>query len=117
MTDFIPKFAGFAVTMTAASAVTGGQLVEIVGDYLIQTAGADSAKVVGVASVDAVAGDRLTIFGKGVHQLEAAAAITAGSQVSAGAGGTIVQTAEDAPVLGLALTAATAAGQLVEVSY
>lgn len=88
MADYLPKFKpGQSVTYKASEAITGGRLVEITGDRTVAHAGADSAKVIGVAGFDAAIGDDVTVFSGGVQRLTAATVIAAGTAVTAAADG------------------------------
>lgn len=116
MADHLPLFKpGQAVTFTATAAITGGQIVEVSGDRKVAPAGAASTKAIGTASQDVAIGDLLVVHLNGpIDTVIAAAAITAGASVEAAAAGQ-AQTATTGRVLGIALTAATAAGQTVQV--
>ncbi len=115
MADYLPKFQpGTAVTFTASVDVDGGQAVEITGARTVGPAGAASTKYVGVAGFSAKAGFKVTVHLPGcVQRIKSAGAITAGAQVQCGALGTVA--AGDTAPIGIALTAAAAADQLVEV--
>lgn len=128
MADYIPKFhPGQAVTFTASADVVGGRLVEVTGDRSVGPAGAKSAKVAGVAARDAVAGEHVLVHVGGVQTLPATAAVVAGASVAAAAAGAVVTAVGDSaagdpliftagdPVVGLALTAAADAGDIIEV--
>lgn len=78
------------VTMTCAtSAITGGQLVEIVGNMTCKPATAATPKCVGVAARDAIVGAQVPVYVDGVHDLTAAGAVAAGDQLVTGAAGTV----------------------------
>lgn len=116
MAGYLPLFQpGAAVTFDADAAITGGQLVAAVDNAVrhVAPAAADSAAVVGVASRDAAAGQKVTVYllRHGVHRVEALAPITAGAKVYAGAGGKVA--ASGTNPIGIALTT-TAPGDLVE---
>jgi len=116
MADHLPKFKpGQAVTFHAEGPITGGQVVQPgTTDRSVVVATAASEKAIGTAGYDAVAGDAVTVHLPGlVDTAKAAAAIAVGAQVEAGASGT-VQTATDGLVLGVALTRAVAAGDVIE---
>lgn len=116
MADHLPKFKpGQAVTFKAQTAITGGQVVEVGNaDRTVTVAGAASAKAIGTAGHDAIAGDDLVVHLPGpVDTARAAAAISRGAKVEAGAMGT-VQTATTGLVLGIALTAAADAGDIIQ---
>ncbi|MEE6295191.1 capsid cement protein [Georgenia wangjunii] len=115
MADYTPLFKpGDAVTHTASADVTGGRVVEITGNRQVAAAGADSAKVVGVAGFDAQSGESVTVFSGGVQRPIAAGAITAGARVATGAGGTVSATGTNK--IGTALAAA-ADGAAVPIQF
>lgn len=114
MSEYLPKFPqGQAMTFAVKSAVEGGQLVEIVEANAVGPAGADSAKVVGVAGFDAGVGQMVTVYAGGVQRVKAAGAVTAGAKVYAAAEGQVQASGTNA--LGLALNAVAKAGEIVEV--
>lgn len=115
MTDHLLKFKpGLSVTFRATTDLIGGQLVEVTGSRTVGVAGAGSAKVVGSASQDAKSGTTLTVHINGpVDELVASAAIAAGDKVVPAANGQIATGTTGA--IGLALTAATKAGDKVQV--
>ena len=115
MADHLPKFkSGQAVTFGATAAITGGQVVEVSGNRTVAPAGAASAKAIGTAGHDVASGGKLVVHLAGpVDTAKAAAAVLAGAKVEAGAAGT-VQTATTGLVLGIALTAAADAGDVIE---
>lgn len=118
MADYIPKFpAGAVVTLSASADVTGGRVVALTGAGAVAHAGADSSAVVGVASRDAKSGESVAVFvGKGtVHRLVASAAVTAGAKVTTAAAGKVATLGAGTNSLGLALTAATDADDVIEV--
>ena len=116
MADYLPLYKpGQSITSRTSAAVTGGQLLEVSGDGTVAPAGADSAKVVGVAAFDAASGDNVTIHCGGVQRLKASGAVTAGDLVVSGASGTVATSATPAVghLVGTALSTA-ADGELVE---
>lgn len=115
MANHLPKFKpGQAVTFDTTAAITGGQVVEVSGDRSVAPATAASAKAIGTAGHDAKSGDKVVVHLAGpVDTAKAAAAVLAGVNVEAGAAGT-VQTATTGRVLGLSLTAADEAGDIIE---
>lgn len=116
MADHLLKFKpGQAVTFAATTAITGGQIVEVTGNRQVGVAGAASAKAIGTAGHDAAIGDNVVVHLNGpVDTVTSAAAIAAGANVESAAAGK-AQTATTGRVLGIALTAATAADQTVQV--
>lgn len=114
MSDYLPKFKpGQAVTYKASAAVTGGRLVEVTGNRTVAHAGADSAKVVGVAGFDAAIGDDVVVYAGGVQRLTVTAAVEAGAAVTADAGGKA--TTGGTNKIGTALEAALAADDVIDV--
>ena len=116
MGDHLLKFKpGHSVTFSATTAVVGGNVVEVTGDRKVGVAGAASTKAIGTAGHDAANGDDVVVHMAGpVDTMVAAAAVAAGVNVEAAAAGK-VQVATTGRVLGLTLTAATAAGQTIQV--
>lgn len=116
MGDHLLKFRpGQAVSFAATTAVTGGQIVEVTGNRTVGVAGAASTKAIGTAGHDAGIGDQVVVHLNGpVDTFVAAAAIAAGVNVESAAAGK-AQTATTGRVLGLTLSAATAADQPVQV--
>lgn len=117
MADHLLKFApGQAVTFTASTAITGGQVVEVTGNRAVGVpAAAASLKTIGTAGHDAAIGDSVVVNLPGpVDTMTSAAAIAAGANVENAAAGK-VQTATTGRILGIALTAATGADQTVQV--
>lgn len=116
MSDHLLKFKpGQAVTFTATTALTGGQVVEVTGNRSVGVAGAASTKAIGTAAHDVAVGDSVIVHLNGpVDTVTSAAAIAAGAAVEAAAAGK-AQTATTGRVFGIALSAATAADQTVQV--
>lgn len=117
MADYLPVYTpAQAFTLTASAAITGGQLVEVTGSGTVGPAAVTSAKVLGVAAFDAGSGQRVTIWGPGIHEVTAAANITAGDPIKAAANGQVtaytVGTDAVNALLGKAITTA-ASGSLV----
>ena len=119
MADYVPKFTGAAASFTASAAITGGRLVSVAGTRLVGPASADSAAVVGVAGYDAEAGDNVTVYTRpsGVHSLTASGAIAAGAKVAAAATGKVQTVAVLLNPIGIALEAATADLDVVDVMF
>lgn len=118
MADHLPKFKpGQAVTFTATTAITGGQVVEVTGNRTVGVpAAAASVKTVGTAGHDAAIGDTVVVHLPGiVDTATSAAAITAGAEVENATAGKI-QTRTTGRSLGITLNAATAADQTVLVA-
>lgn len=118
MADYIPKFpAGPVVTFTASADVTGGRVVAVTGDRTVAQAGADSAASVGVAARDAKNGEQVAVYvlPGAVHKLVASAAIAAGARVITATAGKVATIGAGVNAVGLALTAASAADDVIEV--
>jgi hypothetical protein len=110
MADYTPPFQpGAAVTRTASTTITGGQVIEVTGNGTVGTAGADSTKVIGVAAHDAASGARVTVHGLvgQVHEVVATAGVTAGDGLATGAAGTVKT---------VVIATAAAAGTLIGVA-
>jgi hypothetical protein len=80
-----------------------------------QQTGADG-NALGVSLNAAASGEPLPIVSLGTAPVEAGAAVTAGATVKSDSSGRAIAWATSGARLGVALTAATAAGQLIEVS-
>ena len=121
MGDYAPKYLpGHDVTYTAASAITGGQVVYLsaAGTCAI-TSGALTA-VLGVASRDVATGEELAVCRGGVQRCVSGAAIAVGDPVISAATGRVVPFGAGTnynQVLGTALTAAGGAGITVDVQW
>lgn len=108
MADYLPiRIPGQALVATASAAITAGQVVEVSGNDTVAPAGADSAKWLGVAAFNAVAGDRLTVHCGGTQAPIAAGAVTAGDTVAVAADGKVATAAGTEAAVGIALTTAT----------
>jgi len=120
MADYEPVYANgqLPFTATTSAAVTGGRVLATSGNGTVAHAGADSALCVGVAAHDAASGALVTVWPlEGVvHELEAAAAITAQAAIDSAVNGQVQTAVAGAAatagslqtVIGVALT--TAAG-------
>lgn len=120
MGHYVPKFTpGAAITLQASAAIVGGRLVEVSGAGTVATGADDSAKIVGVAGFDAASGEKLTVYPKsgGVHSVVAAGAITAGAKVAAAADGEVQTIGSKTNAIGIALTAATADQDVIDVLF
>jgi predicted RecA/RadA family phage recombinase len=116
MADYLPKFKpGQAITLAASAAITGGQLVVASGSGTVAPAGADAANVIGVAGFDVATGEHVTVYTGGVQRLIASAAIAAGAQVISAVGGEIATRGAGTNPIGVALTAAAADQDVIDV--
>lgn len=117
MADHIHLFTpGSSITFEASADVIGGRLVEVTGDRLVGPGAADSVKIVGAAAQDTKDGDDVLVLRGGVQNLTASAAITAGARVKPAAAGKVVTVGAGERGIGLALTAAAAADNLLQVA-
>lgn len=107
MADYSPLFKpGAAVTYSVSADVTASQVVELTGDRAVGPAGADSARVVGIAAFDAKVGEDVTVHDGGVQRPVAAGAIAAGDKVAAAADGKVATLGDATNPVGIALAAA-----------
>jgi len=82
MSDYTPVYVkGEIITLTASSAVTGGDVLEVSGINTVQRcATLSSLKVVGVAAEDTLTAGRVSLWARGpVHESIADGIITAGN--------------------------------------
>lgn len=116
MADYTPVFTGgaYPYTMTATTAVTGGQLVITSGSGGVATAGAGAANVIGVAAHDAGAAAKVTVWPiDGVtHEITSTGTIAVGDGIQSGAAGVaataaIATAAAAGTLLGIATSGAT----------
>lgn len=99
-----------ALSVLAAGTVSAARFVTPGGAQ----AGAD-ANTLGVSRFAAVAGERLTVDAYGTAVVEAGAAIAAGATVKSNATGQAITWASAGAKVAVALEAAAAAGQMIEV--
>ncbi|HMW55134.1 DUF2190 family protein [Accumulibacter sp.] len=98
------------LTVGASGTISAARFVTTGGAQ----AGAD-ANTLGVAVTSAVAGDKIPVDVLGTTTVEAGAAVSAGATVKADASGRAIAWATSGAKVGVALEAATAAGQFIEV--
>jgi hypothetical protein len=98
------------LTIVAAGTIVAARFVTPAG---VQ-AGAD-ANALGVARTAAGSGDKIPLDALGVAIVEAGAAVTTGATVKSDASGRAITWASSGARLGVALTAAGAAGDMIEV--
>src|SRR4051812_6486256 len=105
----------FERTKTADAAITAYQAVKITSTGIdVATAATDA--IVGVAQIGVAIGEQCNYRFIGTTKAIASAAISAGAKVTATTGGKVVTTTTDHHVvLGIALEAAAADGDLVEI--
>ena len=120
MADYLPRFSpGEKITLATSGAVTGGRLVIASGAGTVAHSGADAANVIGVAGHDADSGADVLVWTRagGVQALTASAAIAAGARVISAATGKIATVGAGTNPIGIALTAAAADGDVVDVLF
>lgn len=91
MAEHVPHYAATPpVTFTVgATAVVGGQVVEISGNMTVIPGANNSTKGAGVAARDGIVGALVPAYADGVHDLTATGAITAGDLITVAANGTV----------------------------
>ena len=119
MSEYLPLHdEGNSYTRVASASITGGQVVIVSGSGSVAPATAASNAWLGLAGFDASTGDQITVYSGGVQRcIAGTGGVTAGTQVEAAAGGTVVthtNGTSDVNAVGLALTT-VAAGTVVEV--
>lgn len=119
MADYTPVYTGGVIpfTSTTSAAVVGGNVLVWSGANTVAASAAVSTVVCGVAAHDAASGARVTVWpiDGAIHELVAAAAVSAGAGITADAAGsgqvataTIATAAAAGTLIGTAVT--TAAG-------
>ena len=98
------------LSVVATGAITAARFVTPAG----AVAGAD-ANTLGVARSAAASGERFSVDAIGTAVVEAGAAVSANATVKSDASGRAITWASSGAKVGLALEAATAAGQMIEV--
>jgi len=124
---------GKQIPLKAGADITAGQVVELTGDETVGPTEGASSKVIGVALVDAKAGEKVTVVTEGVVEVIAAGAISAGTKVVSAIGGKVAAytpydvpatfadtdvekaVAEATKIIGIALTSASADGDKILV--
>lgn len=99
-----------ALTVAAAGTIASNRFVTPGGAQ----AGAD-ANTLGVSRTAAVAADKLAVDVLGTAVVEAGAAVAAGATVKSDASGRAITWVTSGAKVGVALEAASAAGQMIEV--
>ncbi len=107
------------ISLKAAAALTSpkGIALALSGSGLaLPTAGADCVGIALINNEDSVAaGDRVDVQIKDIGKIYAGGAITLGALVTVDAAGKAVTATQGDVILGRALTAATAAGDLIDI--
>lgn len=98
------------ITVTATGTIAASRFMTVAGAQ----AGAD-ASAIGASKSAAVSGDLVPCVVLGTAVVEAGAAIAAGATVKADAAGKAITWATSGSKLGIALQAASAAGELIEI--
>ena len=111
---------GKYLPFTAEVDIQAGQVVELNGEGVVVPAGDGSTKVIGVALINAKAGEKVTVVTEGVVEVVAAGTINAGDKVQSAAGGKVATwsasaAGDSAKIIGIALTSASADGDKVIV--
>lgn len=121
MPDYVPVFKpGEDLTLTAGAAITGGRLVAVSGASTVTETSGATAAWIGVATVDTASGAKVAVTSGGVQVCTAAAAVVAGDVLIPAAAGRVTPIGAGtnyAQVVGIALTAAAAAGDPVRVRF
>lgn len=118
MGDYTPNhLPGESVTYVASASITGGQVVNLTATGRTVTATtAASSQVVGIATHDAITGQRVTVSRGGEQFPKAAGAITAGTPVKSAAAGCVAAwvtgTDNASLILGIALDTVADAAQV-----
>lgn len=99
-----------ALTLAAAGTIAANRFITPAGAQ----AGAD-ANTLGVCRQAAVAADKVTVDVLGTAIVEAGAAVSAGASLKSDASGRAITWATSGAKVGIALEAATGAGQMIEV--
>lgn len=99
-----------ALTVSLTGTVTANRFVTPIGAQ----AGAD-ANTLGVSRVSGISGDKVPVDVAGTAIVEAGAAVSVGATIKADASGRGITWATSGAKVAIALEAATAAGQMIEV--
>lgn len=96
--------------LVAGADITKGQVVYVSADMTVSPTTGASAAVLGVAMMDAKAGEPIAVECEGLFKLTASATIAAGARVVSAAGGKVASGTEN--TIGVALSAANADGDV-----
>jgi hypothetical protein len=109
----------YIITLTAAVAITMGQFVEISTDWTIDIpAAANSLKVAGIALINQPnIGGSVSVVCRGLCRAISGGVINAGDQITNGTNGQVItdNASKNSTIRGIALSSATAAGQVVYI--
>ncbi len=121
MSDYVPVFKpGDDLTLTAGSAITGGQLVSLSAANTVVPVSAATAAWMGIALQDAASGAPVVVSAQGVHEVAVAAAVVAGDVVIPAATGRVTPIGGGTTYsqqVGVALTAQAVVGQTCRVLF
>lgn len=120
MADYVPVFKpGQDLTLTAGSAITGGQMVSLSAANTVIPTTAASAAWIGVARQDAASGASVVVSLGGVQEVIVNAAVAAGDVVMTATTGRVTPLTGTTytQVVGVALTAQATAGQTARVLF
>ena len=98
------------LTLAATAAITANRFVTPLGGQAVA-----DANTLGVASTAAAIGERFPVDVRGTTTVEAGAAVAVGATVKSDASGRAITWVTSGAKVGIALEAATAAGQFIEV--
>lgn len=104
------SFSILTLPISATATLTANRFVTFAG-----AVPAADAYVLGVARTAAVSGDKIAVDVQGTAVVEAGAAIAAGATLKVDASGRVITWATSGARVGIALQAAAAAGNLIEV--
>jgi hypothetical protein len=109
---------GSIVAFTAGAAITKGQLVKVTGNMTVSPAAAATDAVIGVAITNAAANSKVSVIvGCPIVYVTAGGAISAGAVVTSDASArAVASTTAGDRILGIALEAASAAGDVILVA-
>lgn len=97
--------------LVAGADITKGQVLYVSGDMTVSPTSAATGAVIGVAMMDAKAGEPIAVECEGLMKLTAASTINAGARVASAAGGKVATGTEN--TIGIALSSATANGDVI----
>ena len=97
--------------LVAGADIVKGQVLYVSGDMTVSPTTGASAAVIGVAMMDAKAGEPIAVECEGLMKLSAGGTITAGAKVASGADGKVVAGTEN--TIGVALEGASAGGDVI----
>lgn len=102
------------LSLKASEAIAENKFVTITGNYEVGQADADDI-IAGVATQNAEAGQSVGAEARGVVKVVSGAAVAVGDPVKSDADGAAIVAASGDDFCGVAITASTAAGEMVDV--